>query len=133
MSKDIRWKQRFSNYEKAFGHLSEAVDRKTYDLLSEAGLIQTFEFTFELAWKTMKDKMEHEGIKVNFPREVIKTAFQNNMISDGALWLEALEKRNLLSHAYDEEQSKEARDLIRDRYFKLLKNLYDYLKKESMK
>lgn len=127
----MRWKQRFSNYDKAFGELSAAVDRGSYDKLSQAGLIQMFELVFELAWKTLKDKLEYEGLKASSPRETIKLAFQNGYIQNGELWIEALDNRNLLAHTYDEAKSNEARDLIRGKYFTLLKDLYGYLKKES--
>ena len=131
MSTDIRWKQRFSNFEKAFAELSSAVDRKSYDKLSQAGLIQMFELVFELAWKTLKDKLEFDGLKTNSPRETLKTAFQNGYIQNGDVWIEALENRNLLAHTYDEAKSDEARDLIREKYFSLLKDLHQTLKKAS--
>ena len=131
MGADIRWKQRFSNYDKAFGELSAAVARGSYDKLSQAGLIQMFELTFELAWKTLKDKLEYDGLKANAPRETLKIAFQNGCIRNGELWIEALDNRNLLAHTYDEAKSNEARDLIREKYFSLLKELHEYLKKES--
>ena len=131
MASDIRWKQRFSNYERAFQQLSKAVDRNTYDWLEQAGLIQMFEVVFELAWKTLRDKLEYEGLKTNSPREALKAAFQNGSIQNGELWIEALDNRNLLSHTYDEEKSNQARDLIRGRYFLLLKDLYHSLKKDA--
>lgn len=129
--KEVRWKQRFSNFEKAMAHLSEAVALGRYDALTQAGLIQMFEVAFELAWKTLKDRLEFEGQVAQSPREVIKLAFQNNLLSQGEVWIEALDNRNLLSHTYDQKMSDEARELIRSRYFSLLKNLYDRLKKES--
>src|SRR3989338_547549 len=131
MNTDIRWKQRFSNYDKAFNELSAAVARGSYDKLSQAGLIQMFELVFDLAWKTLKDKLEYEGLKASSPRETIKIAFQNGAIQNGELWIEALDNRNLLAHTYDEAKSNEARDLIRGKYFTLLRDLHQYLKKES--
>ena len=131
MSMDIRWKQRFANYNKAFGELSEAVSRKSYDKLSQAGLIQMFELAFELAWKTLKDKLEYDGLKANSPRETIKIAYQNGYIQNGELWIEALDSRNLLAHTYDEAKSNQARDLIREKYFSLLRDLRAYLEKAS--
>ena len=131
MADDIRWKQRFSNYEKAFKELSEAVDRGVYDKLSQAGLIQMFELTFELAWKTLKEKLESDGLRVQSPRDALKIAFQNGYVQDGRLWMKALEDRNLLAHTYDEAKSNEARDLIRNEYFRILKDLYEALKKEA--
>lgn len=130
MSTDIRWKQRFSNYDKAFGELSAAVARESYDKLSQAGLIQMFELVFELAWKTLKDKLEYDGLKANSPRDTLKIAFQNGYIQNGELWIEALDNRNLLAHTYDEAKSNQARDLIRGKYFALLRDLYQHLKKE---
>jgi nucleotidyltransferase substrate binding protein (TIGR01987 family) len=131
VSIDVRWKQRFANYEKAFNELSAAVGRENYDKLAQAGLIQMFELAFELAWKTLKDKLEYEGLKANSPRETLKMAFQNGAIENGALWIEALDNRNLLAHTYDEAKSDEARELIRGKYFVLLKDLYERLKKAS--
>ena len=131
MTESVRWKQRFSNYEKAFKQLSEAVDRGEYNELEQAGLIQIFEVVFELGWKTLRDKLEYDGFKANSPRETIKIAFRNGYISDGELWIDALDHRNLLSHTYDEAKSNEARDLIRGRYFILLKDLHSYLRTEA--
>ena len=119
MATKIRWKQRFLNYEKACAELLEASRRKDLDKLGQAGLIQMFEVAFELAWKTLKDKLEYEGYEVNSPRAAIKTAFQAGVISDGELWMTALEKRNLLSHSYDEVLSREACNLIQSQYAKM--------------
>ena len=130
MNKDIRWKQRFINFEKAFNHPAEAVARGHYDALAQAGLIQMFEVAFELAWKTLKDKLEFEGQSTNSPREVIKAAFQSGYLGDGAAWIEALDNRNLPAHTYDQKKSDEVRDLILSRYFPLIKALYVRLKKE---
>lgn len=52
---DIRWKQRFHNYEKAFSQLSRFMEKENLNEMEEQGLIQAFEYTFELAWKTLQD------------------------------------------------------------------------------
>jgi nucleotidyltransferase substrate binding protein (TIGR01987 family) len=90
--KRVRWQQRFTNYTKAFNLLQTAVNQETPDLLQLAGIVQTFEFTFELGWKTIKDYLASEGIDTTTPREVIKQAFAYNIIGDGEVWLDALEK-----------------------------------------
>lgn len=118
-----RWKQRFQNFEKAFKKLQQAVDLGEYSELERAGLIQTFEFTFELAWKTLKDILEFEGFEVKSPRETIKQAFQTGYIKDGDGWLDVLAKRNLMSHIYDDEVSEEVSDLIQNRYYFLMAEL----------
>lgn len=108
MNKKIRWKQRFENFEKVFKELKEATEKSKLNKLERSGLVQTFEFTFELAWKTLKDYLESEGITAQSPRETIQQAFKSSYISDGDLWIDALEKRNLLSHTYSEELSLKA-------------------------
>ena len=74
-NKDIRWKQRFQNFEKALMHLKEAVEKKNLSDLEKAGTIQIYEFTFELAWKTVKDYLEEKEVVVKFPRDAIKEGF----------------------------------------------------------
>ena len=131
MRKDIRWKQRFQNFEKAYLFLKKATELASLDDLQAAGLIQSFEFTFELSWKTLKDYMDEMGISLKFPREVIKQAFQSELIIDGELWLEMLEKRNELTHTYNEVQTKKAVAKIRERYFPALSQVYETLKNVS--
>ena len=127
MSIEDRWQQRFQNFEKAFKSLESANDIEEYSNLEKTGLIKTFEFTFELAWKTLKDLLEFEGFEVKSPRATIKQAFQTGYISDGAGWLDILDKRNLMSHTYDEETSQEVVELIKDKYFALIQELHKTL------
>lgn len=129
MEKDIRWKQRFQNFEKAFIFLDKSCKLETYDELQSAGLVQSFEFTFELAWKTLKDYFQSQGLQVQFPREVIKQAFASQFIQDGALWIEMLDKRNELTHTYNQEQAQNAVQIIRNRYFPSIEQVYRMMKK----
>ena len=127
MSEDIRWKQRLSNYKKAAGQLTEFIEKGELNKFEIQGLIQCFEYTFELAWKTMKDYLEEEGFEIKSPRNAIQQAFQIQLIADGHVWVDALEKRNLMTHTYNEEIAKEAERLIRNEYYpviiKLVKKL----------
>ena len=127
MSIEDRWQQRFQNFEKAYKKLHQAVDKGEYNELERAGLIQTFEFTFELAWKTLKDVLEFEGFEVKSPRETIKQAFQSGYIADGTGWLDILDKRNLMAHTYDDEVSEEVAELIQEHYYFLMEALYNTL------
>lgn len=130
--KEIRWKQRFVNFEAAFKKLSQAVDNiDKLDDLSKEGLIQRFEYTFELAWKTLKDYMESKGELIKFPRETIKSAFQAGLINNGEIWLEMLDKRNLISHIYDENEFNSIVQLIVKNYFIELKLFYNDFKNEK--
>ena len=78
-NKDIRWKQRFQNFEKAFKKLEEALNKDNLSELERNGLIQRFEFTMELAWKTLKDFMEDQGFVFTSisPKVILREAFQN--------------------------------------------------------
>lgn len=125
---DVRWQQRFQNLENAYIHLQDACRRSSDDWLIAAGLIQTFEFTFELSWKTLKDYMSEKGDTAKFPRDVIKSAFKNGLITDGHCWIDMLEKRNELSHTYNEEQALEAVKLVKETYFPAIEQVYQTLK-----
>lgn len=128
MNQDVRWKQRFQNFEKAYLFLEKAVGMKKYDELQQAGLVQSFEFTFELSWKTLKDYLEVMGMTLPYPREIIKEAFNAGLIVDGHIWIEMLDKRNELSHTYNEMQAKHAVNTICSHYFPAIKQVYQTLK-----
>ena len=130
MSKEIRWKQRFVNFEKAFQALERTVSIEHPSEAERAGLIQFFEVAFELSWKTLKDYLEAGGFQVASPREVLKQAFQSGIIKDGHTWLEALDDRNLAAHTYNEETAAKIDRLIREKYFPAIAILYETLKKE---
>ncbi len=126
--KDIRWRQRFVNFKKAYNQFNSAIiDFEILSDLEKEGLIQRFEYTFELAWKTMKDYLASQEVAVNFPREVIKAAFHYGLIEDGDVWMDMLDKRNLLAHAYDEERFKLAVAKIKNNYHKAITQVYKEL------
>jgi len=130
--KEIRWKQRFTNFKKAFGQLKSAIDRyDELDDLAKEGLIQRFEYTFELAWKTIKDFLESKGEQEKYQRDIIKKAFQLEIIDDGEKWMEMMEKRNLMSHTYNEETFHEVLLVIRKSYFEEIKKLVDFFECEN--
>ena len=109
--------------------MKDAVFQKELSVLEQAGIVQTYEITFELAWKTLKDFLESKEVIAQFPRDVIKEAFKNNMIEEGDTWLDMLEKRNLMSHIYDETTAGLALQLIVTSYFDELYDLYLTLNK----
>lgn len=126
--KSIRWRQRFVNFEKAYQKLREPImDFEKLNRLEKEGLIQRFEYTFELAWKTLKDYLESQEVIVKFPREVIKTAFYYELIKNGETWMDMLEKRNILAHTYDEERFNLVLTKIKDEYFKEISQVYHKL------
>ena len=120
-----RWTQRLQQYQKAIHQLRLAVQKPDYSDLERAGLIQVFEFTFELGWKLMQDYNREVGYEVRSPRESIQQAVLSELINefDGYEWLDALKDRNLFAHTYDEQRSLEAEALIKQRYYPLLERL----------
>ena len=125
----FRWKQRLENLRKAHLRLTNACVQPSYNELELAGLIQTFEFSFELTWKTLKDLLEFEGYDAVSPRSVIRTALQANHISSEQCetLLDALGKRNLLTHIYDEENALEAQVLILEEFEPVITAITNYL------
>lgn len=135
MSADLRWEQRFRNFERGFILLRSALEErgiKEFSDLELEGLIQRFEYTFELAWKTLKDYLEYSGVVLApiTPASVIKAAFAAKVIEDGQRWMDMLKHRNLMSHTYDFAKFQEAVTAIRARYLSALDQVYRFLKKE---
>jgi len=128
--KQIRWQQRYLNYLNAYTNLSTEINKTKFSNLERAGIIQYFEVAFELAWKTIKDYLESEGIIVQTPREVLKQAFAIKIIENGEDWLECLDKRNLLTHTYNEELASFALSAIQKKYFELFKNLSQFFEQK---
>ena len=109
-----RCRERFTRYQSALKRLSEAI-LEYEDFTAESDIIKSmmrdsiikrFEFTFELAWKVMKDFAEYNGYEdmANSPRNAIRLAMQMGIISDTA-WMSMLESRNTMAHVYDEEEA----------------------------
>lgn len=114
--KELRWKLRFENFCKALKTLEEGASRSDQlTMLEQEGLIQRFEFTFELSWKTMQDYLFDMGYSgLRGPRHVIKQMANDDLI-DPYTWDQMLEARNLLTHSYNEEMSRSyVRQVIHD-------------------
>ena len=121
IDEDIRWKQRFSNYKKALTILKSAVElaatRNLTDL-EKQGMIQGFEFTFELAWNVMKDYLEEHGIKgIIGSKDAVRYAFNNDLIEDGQVWMDMIKDRNLAAHSYDEKTAQDLAAAITGNYY----------------
>jgi len=127
---DSRWVQRFQNFEKAFLFFEKTATQGNYSPIEIAGLVQAFEFTFELGWKTIKDFLYEQGIETKFPREAIKEAYSTQIIEDGHTWIAMLEKRNELSHTYNESVAQQAIHIIQDSYYPAIRQVYHYLKSQ---
>jgi nucleotidyltransferase substrate binding protein (TIGR01987 family) len=133
MNNDIRWKQRFENFEKAYNTFNRMVDRHSKTPDDEAvkmALVQAFEFTYELSWNTMKDYLENEGFDdVKNSKQTIRTAFQAELITDPEGWMSVLEKRNVASHTYNQVILDETITFILEEFYPIVRKLYEDLKK----
>ena len=127
MNDYIRWKQRFQNYKKALLIVKNAVDlskQRELSDLEKQGVIQGFEFTFELAWNVMKDYLEEQGIiGIIGSKNAIRHGFNKGIIEDGEIWIDMVEDRNLASHTYDEETAEKIFCAVKNKYFNLLNKL----------
>ena len=131
---EIRWHYRFQNFSRAFGRLQDALKEGAQALneLEQEGVIQRFEYTFELAWNTLKDRLEHDGIVLSpvTPRAVIRRAFQAKLISEGERWIDMLGDRNRMSHTYDSDTFDAIIKAIDEAYLDRLDELHGRLSRE---
>lgn len=145
MSKtDIRWQQRFSNYAKALSKFEEAVNYTERHFLDEnnlegrkhlgsilndilkQGIIQSFEYTYELAWNVMRDYAEFQG-NPDIPgsRTAIREALQMGLITEGKVWMDMVESRIRTTHTYNEEIANEIFEKILEDYHNAFKAFQD--------
>ena len=126
-SLDIRWKQRLHNYNRALIQFNEAIElmqSRPLSNLEKQGLVQAFEFTHELAWKTLQDYFRYQGAADLYgSRDVFRKALEVGLISEGEKWFESIQSRNLTSHVYDERVVQDLIDEISVVYARLLNEL----------
>lgn len=120
---DLRWQQRLQHFQKAYLELESACQKKTYNKLERGGLIQAFEFTFELAWKTLQDLLIERGYEIRGPKPTIEQAFQDGLIEDGEAWVKMLLSRNLTTHTYNEDTAEKIAESIKNTYQPLFASL----------
>ncbi len=132
MNEDIRWIQRYNNFSKAFSLLQEIIeaneDITVLEAIVKEGIVQRFEYTFELAWKTLKDKMIEDGLLIDkiSPKYIFKLAFQSKYIEDVDLWIAMTNDRNLMSHTYDFSTFDSVLVKLQSEYYPLIKKLNNY-------
>lgn len=135
---DIRWIQRFISFTKAFKQLNDAVDlskERSLSTLEEQGMIQAFEYTHELAWKTLKDLLEDQGNNTLLgSKDTTRAAFKLGLLEEGETWMDMIKSRNQTSHTYNEEVANEIVHNIIHRYhkcFSLLQEKLNIIKSEE--
>ena len=141
-SEPARWEYRFRNYSRALTLLREAVeimseaeiDGSEFTQLEKEGTIQRFEYTMELAWNVLKDYLQHQGVSFHevTPKNVLRKAFQANVITRGDTWMDALDARNKMSHTYNFEKFEEVIKDIQQDYLPAMDDLYFYLLNKTL-
>jgi len=127
-SLDIRWQQRFANYQKALAQLRKFIGQGTLNELEEQGIIQCFKYTHELAWKTLKDFLENSGNSAIFgSKDVTREAFKLGLIDEGETWMAMIKDRNQTSHTYNPQTAKAIVENIKNRFFVLFESLENKL------
>lgn len=129
------WQDKFQSFEMAYNQLRHGLEivppPELKDMIGES-LVQRFEYTFELAWKTMKSYLEHNGFFATplNARAIIKEAYANNLVRDGQGWIDMLDARNTMSPTCSAQRFNQFTDALRDRYFSLIESFYLALKEE---
>ncbi len=139
-----RWVQRFENFDRAIVLLRQAIelidergDKLEPELLTvmKEGAIQRFEYTFELAWKTLKDFLQFRQVTLDRlgPGDVIRAAFAAGYLSHGDEWMDALDARNEMSHVYRQQAFERVIGEIRSRFMARFEDLHEMLLAERLR
>ena len=121
-----RFEERKHDLKNAKDRLKEALEEEANDLAVD-GVLHRYEFTFELAWKTMKDYLEYLGVPLDTGS--LKESFAHHLIENGEIWIKMMLARNSLSHLYDEDNSRQIYDAIKNKYFAEIEKLVKFFEK----
>ena len=115
---DIRWEQRFSNYRKALNQLQKFIAKGQLSDLEKQGLVKAFEYTYELAWATLKDFLEYQGFsEIVGSRDAFRKAFSEGVVDDGHVWMRMIKSRNKTSHTYNEVTAREIVEDVKTQFY----------------
>jgi len=128
-AQDIRWIQRFNNFEKALSQLTKFIEKGNLNEFEKQGLIQAFEYTYELAWNTLKDYFEGQGdVNILGSRDAFRLAFKRGLIENGETWMKMIASRIATSHTYNENVAEEIAKDTENLYYGEFVKLYEKLK-----
>ena len=128
MTEDIRWQQRFSNYQKALAQLERFIEPPALNEREQQGLIKAFEYSFELAWNTLRDLLRSQGNATLLgSRDTLREAYRLGLIEQGETWMLMIQDRNLTSHTYNRATADAIADHITDRYLPCFRQLHSRL------
>lgn len=134
MTDDVRWIQRFDNFKRAMKQLEmafEMMEQRELNDLEKQGVIQAFEYNYELAWNTIKDFYHYQGVAdIQGSRDAFRLAFERGLIKEGDIWMDMIKKRQLTTHTYNKETSELIIQAIVDDYFYQFEQLKEELTKQ---
>ena len=117
-TQDIRWIQRLHSFQKAFNQLKKFIHQQTLNELEQQGLVQCFEYNYELSWNVIKDFYEAQGeVNIQGSRDAFRLAFSRGLVEDGEVWMDMIKSRALTSHTYNEETAEQIITSIQTYYF----------------
>ena len=129
MSADIRWKQRFDNFVRAYTELQDIqtlAASRPLSRLEKQGAIQCFGYTHELAWNVLKDYLEYQGhVGLIGSRDSVREAFKRGLLRDGEVWMAMIKARNTTSHAYDQKTADTIYTQILSTFYPAFRQLHD--------
>ncbi|MFH2144042.1 MAG: nucleotidyltransferase substrate binding protein [Bacteroidota bacterium] len=130
MNEDVRWKQRFTNFNKALSQLEKFIVKgNQLNELEKQGLVQAFEYNFELSWNVIKDYYEFQGhTGIQGSRDAFRMAFNRGLITDGEGWMKMIDSRTRSSHTYNEETANEIVTAILTSYIFMFRDLHISMK-----
>ena len=135
MTQDIRWIQRFDNFQRALKQLEMAfaiMEARELNELEQQGVIQAFEYNYELAWNVIKDFYQYQGVTdIQGSRDAFRLAFERGLINDGEIWMDMIKKRQLTTHTYNRETSEKILTAIVDDYYYQFERLAEALEKQK--
>ena len=133
---DIRWIQRLNHFSKALTQLTKFIEKGDLNELEQQGLIQAFEYTYELAWNAVKDYFEAQGeTEIHGSRDAFRLAFRRGLIEDGQVWMDMIKSRTLTAHTYNQDVAEEIAEDITTRYyseFVALRSRMDELRQKEL-
>jgi len=126
---DVRWVQRFDNYQRALAQLTKFIDKGELNELEEQGLIQAFEYTHELAWNVLRDYLREQGNPdIYGSRDATREAFKLDLIEDGDSWMDMIRDRNRTTYTYNQETAQAIAANITGRFFTLFVMLQEKMR-----
>ena len=133
MTDDIRWQQRFSNYQKALAQLETFAQPPALNEREQQGLIKAFEYTYELAWNTLRDLLRSQGnAGLLGSRDTLREAFRLGLIEAGDTWMLMIQDRNLTSHTYNRATADAIGQQVLNRYLPCFQQLRARLEQRQL-